>query len=328
MLLLNRKDIKSVFTMEDAIEADKLAFQLVAEGKIDLPLRTVIEAEKYDGEFVFMPAYSPDFEASTIKIINNFPHNIDKGLISGSGQIMLCDGKTGYVLAALDGTYVTQLRTGASSGAAYDLLAKKNCRIGGMIGTGGQAATQLEGMLCARKLEEVRVYDMNQDRCEQFCAKMQRELEHYGAKIIPVQSSTEAAIEADLFTTITPSSKPVFDGAKIKHGATVSCVGTYQPHKHEMDPALLPRASKIFCDYEEAVLSESGDLLIPLADGLITRSAITGSLGNVVNGTLTGRENDDEIIVYETVGIAAQDLVVAKMIYDRAVDSGVGQKWE
>lgn len=327
MLLLSREDIKSVITMKDIIEADKRAFKMVVDGSVDTPLRTVIDG-KYDGAFLFMPAYAPELDTAAMKVIDIFPHNIDKGLMTSPAQVMLIDGKTGYVIAMLDGTYVTQLRTGASSGAAFDLLAKKECKKGGMIGTGGQAATQLEAMLTARKLEEVKIFDLNADRCKAFAEQMQEELASYGAKIIPAASADDCIEDADLIITVTPSSKPVFDGTKVKAGATISCVGTYEPHKHEMDPAIQPRASKIICDSKEAALSETGDLLIPIADGIITADDVLGSLGDVINGKIKGRENDDEIIVYETVGVAAQDLLAAKLIYDKAVEAGKGLVWE
>ena len=320
MLLLSREDIKKVFSMKDAIAADKKAFQFVVEGKCEAPLRTNIQAPKYDGCFLFMPAYVEEMDTASLKIINIFPHNIDNGIPSSPAQVLLIDGKTGVVQSVLDGTYVTQLRTGASSGAAFDVLAKKDCRIGALIGTGGQAATQLEAMLVARKLEEVRVFDINYERTATFAEQMQRELESYGAKILPAKSSDEAIDNADLLITVTPSSKPVFDGTKVKKGATVSCVGAYQHHMQEMDPAILPRASKIYFDSQAAVLSESGDILIPLEEGIITE--------NDFNGNLVGRENDDEIIVYETVGVATQDLVTAKVIYNKAVAAGVGTEWK
>lgn len=328
MLLLSREDIKKVFSMKDAIAADKKAFQFVVEGKCEAPLRTNIQAPKYDGCFLFMPAYVEEMDTASLKIINIFPHNIDNGIPSSPAQVLLIDGKTGVVQSVLDGTYVTQLRTGASSGAAFDVLAKKDCRIGALIGTGGQAATQLEAMLVARKLEEVRVFDINYERTAAFAEQMQRELESYGAKILPAKSSDEAIDNADLLITVTPSSKPVFDGTKVKKGATVSCVGAYQHHMQEMDPAILPRASKIYFDSQEAVLSESGDILIPLEKGIITENDFTGNLGDVINGNLVGRESDDEIIVYETVGVATQDLVTAKVIYDKAVAAGVGTEWK
>lgn len=328
MLLLSRADIKKVFSIQDAIEADKQAFTLVSEGKCDLPLRTNIQAPKYDGCFLFMPAYIEAMDTASLKTVNIFPHNIDNGLPSSPAQVLLIDGKTGVVTAILDGTYITQLRTGASSGAAFDVLAKQSCRIGALIGTGGQAATQLEAMIAVRKLEEVRVYDLNYERTVEFAQRMQEELISYGTKITAVKSSDEAIDDADLLITVTPSSKPVFDGTKIKKGCTISCVGAYQHHMQEMDPSVLPRASKIYFDSQEAVLSESGDILIPLEQGIITEDDFTGDIGRVIKGELAGRENDDEIIVYETVGVGAQDLVTAKAVYENALKAGVGTLWE
>lgn len=328
MLLLSKEDIKQVFTMQDAVKAVKKAFCLVAERKCDAPLRTNIQAEKYGGCFLFMPAYVEEIDTASLKVINIFPHNIDNGLPSSPAQVFLIDGTTGIVSAVLDGTYVTQLRTGAASGAAFDVLAKKDCRTGALIGTGGQAPAQLEGMLAARKLKEVRVYDLNFERTKIFAERMQKELSSYGARIIAVSSSDEAVEDADLLVTVTPSIKPVFDGNKIKQGATISCVGSYQPHMQEMDPAVLPRASKIYFDSEDAVLSEAGDILIPLEKGIITKKDFTGDLGDVLLGRIVGRENDDEIIIFETVGVAAQDLVTAKVIYEKALSVGAGYKWE
>ena len=328
MLLLSRNDIQKVFTMKDAIEADKLAFQLVVEGKCDAPLRTNIQAPKYDGCLLFMPAYAESMDAASLKIINIFPHNIDHGLPSSPAQVLLIDGKTGLVSSVMDGTYVTQLRTGAASGAAFDILAKKDCHIGALIGTGGQAATQLEAMLVARDLKEVRVFDLNYERTSAFAEEMQQRLSSYGTSIIAVKNSDEAIDNADLIITVTPSSTPVFDGTKVKNGATISCVGAYQHHMQELDPRALTRASKIYFDSEDAVLSESGDILLPLEQGIISKEDFTGDLGDVILGKLTGRENDDEIIIFETVGVATQDLVTAKWIYDRAQAAGVGTQWD
>ena len=328
MLLLNRNDIQMVFTIKDAIEAVKEAFRLFSEGKSVVPLRTQISAPKHDGTFLFMPAYVSDLDCASLKIINIFPKNIDKGIPSAPAQVLLVDGTNGLVVAILDGTYVTQLRTGAASGAAFDLLARKDAKKGALIGTGGQAATQLEAMICARALDEVKVYDLNLERTMQFTAKMQQELKAYGTKIEAAVSSDEAIEDADLIITVTPSTKPVFDGSKVKKGATVSCVGSYQFHMQEMDPVILTRAGKIYFDSQEAVLSEAGDITIPLGDGTISQDDFTGDLGEVILGKVGGRENDEEIIVFKTVGIGTQDLVTAKYIYEKAVKLGIGTKWE
>ncbi|WP_071392917.1 ornithine cyclodeaminase family protein [Bacillus tuaregi] len=327
MLLLSKEDIQKVFTMRDAIDADKQAFILHSQGKSEVPLRTKIPAPKHEGVFLFMPSYVEDLDIAALKIINIFPNNIDQGIPSAPAQVLLINGSTGVVEAVLDGTYVTQLRTGAATGAAFDVLARQDARIGALIGTGGQAATQLEAMLAARALEEIRVYDLNIERTKEFARSMQEELSSYGARIVAVGSSDEAIEDADLIVTVTPSCLPVFDGNKVKAGATVSCVGAYQPHMQEMDPVILTRASKIYFDSKEAVLSESGDILIPLADGTITEEDFTGDLGDLLLGKIVGRENEDEIIVFETVGIGTQDLVTAKTIYDRAVEKEIGLKW-
>jgi len=327
MLLLSKEDIKKVFSMKDAIEADRDAFRIFTEGKSDVPLRTVIQAPKHEGTFLFMPAYVADLDTASLKIINIFPKNIDKGIPSAPAQVLLVDGTNGLISAVLDGTYVTQLRTGAASGAAFDLLSRKDAKKGALIGTGGQAAAQLEAMMVARKLQVVKVYDMNFERTKEFAERMQKELKAYGTRVEAAQSSDDAIEDADLIVTVTPSSKPVFDGRKVKKGATVSCVGSYQPHMQEMDPVILTRASKIYFDSEEAVLAEAGDILIPLGDGTITKDDFTGELGEVILGRIVGRESDDEIIVFKTVGIGTQDLVTAKHIYDKAVEKGIGTVW-
>lgn len=327
MLLLSQADMKKIFTMRDAIEAVKAAFQMVSEGTCEIPLRTAIQAPAYEGCFLFMPAYAPSLDCASLKVINIFPQNIDRGIPSSPAQVLLIDGTTGVVSAILDGTHVTRMRTGAASGAALEVLARKDARKGALIGTGGQAATQLEAMLAVRKLEQVMVYDQNAQRCKAFVEEMRRELAGYGTELLAAATSDEAVEDADMIITVTPSSRPVFDGTKVKAGATISCVGSYQPHMQELDPAVLPRVSKIYFDCQSAVLAEAGDLIIPLEQGLISEKNFTGEIGDVLRGELAGRENEEEIILFETVGVAAQDLVTAKRIVDRASEAGVGLRW-
>lgn len=328
MLLLSREDIKKVFTMKDAIETNKECFKIFSEGKSEVPLRTTIQAPNHNGVFLFMPSYVEELDVAGLKVVNIFPENVKENLPTAPAQVLLIDGKTGIVSSILDGTYVTQLRTGASSGAAFDLFAIKDAKIGALIGTGGQAATQLEAMMVVRQLDEVRVFDLDPNRRQTFVNRMREELKCYNTKIVEVISSDDAIENADIIVTVTPSSKPVFDGTKVKKGATVSCVGAYQHHMQEMDPAILPRASKIYFDSEEAVLAESGDILIPLEEGIIRKEDFTGDIGDVLLGKVVGRENDEEIIVYENVGIGVLDLMTARSIYLKAIEAEVGTNWE
>lgn len=328
MLLLSKRDIKEVFSMKEAVEADKEAFRLFSEGKSEVPLRTNIQVPKHDGSLLFMPSFVEELDAACLKVVNVFPKNIEQGLPTTPAQVLLIDASNGLVVSVLDGTYVTQLRTGAASGAAFDVLAKKDCKKGALIGTGGQAATQLEAMVAVRDLDEVKVFDLNAERLGAFVDQMNEELAKFGTRIVAASSSDDAVEDADLLVCVTPSSRPVFDGRKVKAGATVSCVGSYQPHMQEMDPEILVRASKIYFDSVDAVLSEAGDILIPLESGQITRDDFTGDLGDVLLGKVQGRENDEEIIVFKTVGIGTQDLMAAKRIFDKAKQAGVGTIWE
>ncbi len=313
MRYFSRDDIEKKVCMKDAIEAVKQAFSMMERGQIDTPLRTVIPAQK--GSLLFMPAYSAMLGMAVLKNVNVFPENAAMGRFTTPAEILLIDAETGYALAMMDGTYVTQLRTGAASGAAFDVLARKKCQKGALIGTGGQAEAQLDAMLAARNVKEVSIYSLHRDKCKAFTEKARTKYVGQDIHFRCADSPAECIEDADLIITATTSETPVFDGSLVKKGATISCVGTYEPNKHEIDPTLVARADKIICDSKEAVLRESGDLLIPLHQGMITENDICGGLGEVINGTLSGRESEDEIIIFETVGIAAQDLVTSIMIY-------------
>ncbi len=245
MLLLSKEDIQKVFNMRDSIETNKECFKLFSQGKSEVPLRTTIQAPKQDGVFLFMPSYVEDLDVAALKVVNIFPDNTKYNLPTAPAQVLLMDGKTGMINALLDGTYITQLRTGASSGVAFDLFARKNSKIGALIGTGSQAKCQLEAMMSSRNLEEIRVFSRDKSKRKEFVDEMNIQLKQYNTKIIEVESSDEAIENADMIVTVTSSNKPVFDATKVKQGATISCVGSYQHHMQEMDPNILQRASKI-----------------------------------------------------------------------------------
>lgn len=326
MLLLGKQDMERIFTMEDAIEADKEAYALFAKGSSDVPLRTQIRGA-HDGTFLFMPAYAKEMDCASVKIVNIFPHNKERNLPTATGQILVMDGKTGIVEAILDGTYVTQVRTGAASGAAFSLLAKKECRKGAVIGTGSQAFHQVEGMITARDLEEVWIYSRNEANVKALISSLEETFGNRPIQFVMAPSSDAAIEDADVIIAVTSATAPVLDGTKVTAGATVSCIGSYQPQMQEVGPELLTRASKIYCDSVDAVLAEAGDFIIPIEDGTLQREDITGNIGDVILGNLPGREHDDEIIVFKSVGIGTQDLVTAKAIYDMAKAAKVGTLW-
>lgn len=325
MLILTKEDIKKVFTMKEAIEADKEALRIYSEGKSVVPLRVNIDIPKEQGQSLFMPAYVEELDATGIKIVSVFPKNIELGKPSVPAQMILLDGKTGEVCAIMEGTYLTQLRTGAVQGAATDILAKKDAKIGVLFGTGGQAATQLEAMVCVRNLAEVRVFDINYERAKEFAETMQEQLVEYDTKIIAVDDGNEAVKDADIITAVTTSRRPVFDGTLVKKGAHVNGVGAYTPQMQELDEYIVKNADKVFFDTKEGVLAEAGDFIIPMEKGIVSEGDFNGELGQVILGHVSGRETDEEITLFKTVGVAVLDVVTAYKIYKKALENNVGK---
>lgn len=328
MLILTAEDIKRVFTMRDAIEADKEAFRLYSTNKAEVPLRTNMNIPKYKGTSLFMPGYVEELDTAGIKIVSVFPENPKLGKPAVPAQMILLDGKTGEISAIMDGTYLTQLRTGASAGAATDILAKQDSKIGALIGTGGQALCQLEALLSARNLKVVKVYSRNIEKVKAFVEEAKEKLGHYGTEIIGVDSSDEAIENADVITVVTTATSPVFDGEKVKKGAHINGVGSYMKHMQEIDEYIISKADKIYLDSKEAVLSEAGDFIIPIQKGIITEDIITGELGQVISKTIEGRQSENEITLFKSVGIAVQDVVTAYRIYEKALKNKVGKEIE
>lgn len=324
MLILRKQDIQKIFTVRDAIAAVKQAFAIYSQGKSIVPLRMNIDMPKQKGQSLFMPAYVEELDTAGIKIVSVFPNNIHKGLPSVPAKMLLLDGKTGEVCCIMDGTYLTQLRTGAASGAATDLLAKRDAENMVLIGTGGQAAAQLESVLAVRSIRNVKVAGQDRNKAAAFAGKMQKELRHYGAAVTVCDDIDKAVRETDIITAVTTSKKPVFDGRSIKKGTHINGVGSYTPEMQELDEYTVCNAGKIFVDSREAALSEAGDLIVPMEKGLLDRNSITGELGEIITGKLTGRTDADEITVFKTVGIAVTDVVTAYSIYKRALAEGVG----
>jgi ornithine cyclodeaminase len=309
--------------MKEAIECDKRAFLLHSSGETEVPVRPGFELEGR-GSVLFMPAYvKGGIDSVGVKIVSVFPGNAAKGLPVVPAQMLLVDSETGMVKALMNGSEVTRLRTGAISGAATDVLARPDARTAALFGTGGQAPSQLEALLCVRPIKEVRVFDALEEKIAPFIEKNQALAERYGARLVAARSSGEAIDGADVVTTVTTSKTPVFDGSRVARGAHVNGVGSFLPASRELDENLLNRA-RVFVDNTEAVLAEAGDFLIPAKSGRYDLKNIAGEIGDVLTGKLAGRTSDDEITVLKTVGYAVLDVVAAHKIYENALTRGIG----
>ena len=326
ILILKESDISSMITMSDIIEADKKALSIYSSHKSNIPLRSNLDIPEYKGQCLFMNGYAAPAKALGVKIVSVYPENINKNLTSVPATMVLVDAETGVVNSLIDGTYLTRLRTGAISGLATDILSRKDSKILALFGTGGQAVTQLEAVLTVRKIEEVRVFDIFQDRAKEFAKKMSEKFsKKFNVKIIAAESSDKAIENADIITTVTTSKKPVFDANKVKKNVHINGVGSYTPDMQEIPEDILVKANKIYVDTRDGAINESGDLITPIKKGLIKKEKINGELGEVINGQIKGRENDDEMTFFKTTGSAVLDLVAAQKIYEMAKTKGVGQ---
>jgi ornithine cyclodeaminase len=326
MLVLSRSDILSVFSMRDAIEADKKAFVLHSQGKCRVPLRINFDAADEKGQYLFMPAYAGGIDRAGIKIVSVFPGNAAKGRPSVPATVVLLDNETGEVAALIEGTTLTQLRTAAIAGVATELLARPDSSVGALFGTGGQASAQLEAILTVRSLKEVRVFDISPERVEAFIKANEALAGKLGARLSAAPSSDGAVDGADVITAVTTATKPVFDGTKVKAGAHVNGIGAYTPAMQELPPEVIERAGRVYVDNSEAVLAEAGDLIKPMKEGRFGEEIIAGELGQLILGEVEGRRSAEEITVMKTVGFASLDVVTAYEIVEKAQASGVGKQ--
>lgn len=324
MLILTAEDIRSVMTMEDAIASDKEAFVAQSEGNVELPVRISFTVPG-KGLSSFMPGFVGSLPLVGCKVVSTFPGNREKDLPVVPATMVLLDPETGMVNAIMDGTELTCMRTGAVSGVAMELLALEDASVGALFGTGGQALSQLQAMLTVRPIKEVRIYDVDKGRIVRFIRSAAPLAERFGASLMAAQSPDGALDGADIITTVTTSTNPVFDGSRVQPGAHINGIGSYEPHKRELDEQVILRADRLFVDNMDAVLSEAGDVLIPMSEGKLTKSDIHGDLGDLLLGRVPGRTSRDQITVLKAVGFATLDIVIAGTIYEKALAAGVGR---
>lgn len=324
MLVLSKEDIQKCYTMKDAIEACEKSLIEYTNKNALVPLRTNIDIKEVNGQSLYMPAYvGGDNKALGIKIVSVFPDNISKGLPSVPATMVTLDVNTGIMDSIIDGTYLTQLRTGAVSGAATKLLSREDSKILAIIGTGGQAKSQVEAVLTVRNIEEIRIFDIDTNRAENFAKEIKDE---FNINTISCKSSEECIKDADIITTVTTSKTPTFDAKFVKKGAHINGVGSYTPQMHEIPAEIIKEANCVIFDTTDGVINEAGDFITPIKEGIITKDKYTGELGQLAQNLVSGRENDLDITIFKTVGSAVLDIYVANEIVKKAKEKKIGSR--
>jgi len=320
ILVVPKSEVPGLLPMRDCMEAMAAALRSLAHGEAILPLRQVIMLPGGQGAFATMPAVLTEAWAIGLKAITVIPGNHGTELDSHQGAVLLFEAERGRLLAVMDASSITAIRTAAVSGVATRALAREDAGDLAILGTGVQALTHLEAMAEARHLRRVRAWSRDPAGVARFAAHASEQL---GIRVEAAGSAREAVLGTDLVCTVTASREPVLRGEWLAPGAHVNAVGASLPNARELDtPAMV--AARLFVDRRESALHEAGDFLIPKAEGAITDAHIQAELGEVLTGSHPGRRSPEEITVFKSLGLAVEDVAAAQRIHQNALQSGAG----
>ncbi len=324
MLVLSRADVRQLVTMPKAIDLVTQAFRDLSEGRALSPLRTPLDVSPGGGVTLVMPAYVPSAQALGVKVVSVFTGNVALGLPTINSVVTLFDQATGQPAALMDGGYLTALRTGAVSGAASRLLARKESSVVAIIGTGVQALTQAAAVCAVRPVERVIVVARSRESYERFRKGIAADWPDLTGRLELSMDVSAAVRSADIVCTATSSSTPVFDAADVQPGTHINGVGSFTPRMQEV-PARTVAQAIVVVDQIASALEEAGDLIVPLNEGIIGKAHVSRELGHLASGRVTGRMSDHDITFFKSVGNAVQDMAVGRFAFDEAVRQGIGQ---
>jgi ornithine cyclodeaminase len=321
ILVLDNRQIQELLPMTECIELMADALAALARGEVFQPLRTIVRPPEARGLLGLMPAYrAGERGAFGLKAICVFPENPAKGKDAHQGAVMLFSRETGELLALMNASEITAIRTAAVSAVATRLLARDDAQQLGIIGAGVQARTHLEALAAVRTIIRARVSARNIEHAQQLVREMQPKV---GFPIEPVETNEEAVRDADVIVTATSSLEPVINKDWISPGAHVNAIGTHSPNSREIDSATMATA-RIFTDRRESALNEAGDYLLAAKEGLVTPESILGEIGELLIRTKTGRTSSTEITLFKSLGLAIEDVVSADYLYHKAQSQNAG----
>lgn len=320
VLIVNQSEVPRLLPVKECVDVMARAFAALLRGEAEMPIRQILWLPERTGAMALMPAYLTGMAALGLKAVTFFPRNEGTDLDSHQGAVLLFEAGRGRLLAIIDATSVTAVRTAAVSGLATRLLAREDAGDLALVGSGVQARTHLEAMLAVRKIRRVRVASKTLARAKSFA---EREGKRHGIAIVPCASVEEAVSGADLVCTVTSSREPVLRGEWLSPGAHVNAVGSSVATAREVDTAAVVR-SRLFVDQRESALKEAGDFLIARGEGAVTDLHIRGELGELLNGGVPGRTSPSDVTLFKSVGLAIEDVAAAQHIYSKARGSGFG----
>jgi len=324
MLVINAAEQRSLVDMNEVIEYAAIALREFSAERTITPIRYSLPFANSQNTALMMPSVAEELGALGLKVVTVAPNNTKIGKKTINGVVMLSDFQTGEPLALLEGSFLTMVRTGALSGVATKYLARQNAKNLCIIGTGEQAKGLAEAMLTVRDIEKIMLYNRTEQKATEFAEYIKKK---FNKPVSVHTDANEAVREADIVVTTTNSFTPVFSDT-LQPGVHVNAVGSFRPAMQELPSHVISSADKVVVESKEAALEETGDLQVPIQEGVFNESDIHAELGQIISGDRTGRENDQEITVFKSVGLAVVDIVVAKYFYEKAIANGVGTRVE
>lgn len=321
ILILNHHEVEALLPMNECIPLMREALLALAAGNAHQPLRTIIRPPEANGVMGLMPSYmSGDRPAFGLKAICVFPSNSAKGKDSHQGGVLLFSAETGELMAMMNASAITAIRTAAVSGVATDLLARPDACNLGIIGSGVQARSHLAAISEVRSIKRCRVVSRHIEHARKFAEEMQQD---FSFPLEPVATIAEALKDSDVIVTATTTLEPIVRREWLTPGAHLNLVGSSRPNGREADSATMA-ATSLFVDRRESTLNEAGDYLFAARDGVIGPDHIRAELGEVLQGDKPGRTSPDEITCFKSLGLAIEDLFAAEFLYRKAQESSVG----
>ena len=318
-LALSHADVERLLPMHECMDVMAGALADLARGDVIQPLRTMLRPPGHDDLMGLMPAYrAAPTPAYGLKVVCVFPENPARGLDAHQGGVYLFDGETGELRAVMNASAITEIRTAAVSGVATRLLAREDARELAILGAGVQARSHLAAMAVARGFERARIWSRTLDHARALTGDVDTPFP------VEVAETAEKAVRgADVVVTATAARTPVLARAWLAPGAHINAVGACFPTARELDTATMADAA-LFVDRRDSALNEAGDYVLAAQEGAIGPDHIRAELGEVVIGSHPGRTSPDELTVFESLGLAVEDLVAAEYVYTRATEAGVG----
>jgi ornithine cyclodeaminase len=325
-LVISHREVSGLLPMAECIDVMAEAFFAVGRGDALLPLRQVVRLPSSGNLLALMPGYVgsryADGHGTALgaKVLTVFPGNTSTPYDSHIGLVALFDTELGRLLAIIDASSITAIRTAAVSGLATRLLAAPNAHDLAILGAGVQAMTHLEAVRVVRDIARVRVWSRSQARAETFARRAES---RFGGRVEVCTTVASAVDSADIICTVTASREPVLEGKWIADGAHINAVGAALPTARELDTEAV-RRGRLIVDRRESALHEAGDFLIPKAEGVISDDHIRGELAEVLTGVVPGRESPADVTIFKSLGLAIEDVAAARRIYEKSIALGTG----